>query len=97
MLKDDSLAAAAGGRPRRPDEQPAEGIGGGGTQAFGEAEEVRRFPPAHIRAALVAQQSCWGGKRSAVSCILAPQFMPELFLKAYFVRKFWLKYKLFHF
>lgn len=60
------LAAAAGGRPRRTDEHPDEGIRRGRVQALCQAEEVGGLATAHVRSPLVAQQRWWRENEATV-------------------------------
>lgn len=53
VIKHHGLAAAAGGRPRWPDEHPDEGICCEGAQALCEAKEVGSLSTTHICSALV--------------------------------------------
>lgn len=56
VLEHHGFAAAAGGRPRRTDEDPDEGVHQGRAQALCQAEEVRGLATAHVCPPLVAQQ-----------------------------------------
>lgn len=56
MLEHHGFAAAAGGRPRRADEHPDEGVHQGRAQALSQAEEVGGLATAHVCSPLVAQQ-----------------------------------------
>lgn len=55
VVEHHGLAAASGGRPRRSDEDPDEGIGGRGAKALSQAEKVGRFAATDLGPLLVRQ------------------------------------------